>query len=376
MSRLVASAQPPSQSTMLTILWILLSFVLPVLGLHLPVSCPRAKECQLALLSSNDALLECSISKAHWFFFGLDTGDKPISLSIISNTKQNPDGSLLIKNPSPFNTGLYECRDKNGNQVTGYKIDFQDIKRLHVTHIDLGQKPLANATLNLGHREVLYTRWEPWQKCNSCKSQGERKRLGYCYVKEPLEEPIPCGFYLGETKRYYDRVKPEMQVENCHEMCQGPQTSGDYVIFDNFRLTESDSTQLTCPFASIYRPVRWETNGTALTWRQQLSGEDLSSFMDLYSGGRQLQIFQPAIYRCFVQQELIAQFNPITSVDLLEAESQSKGPGQRQFGKADSVLRGLQLVLLMVLVLVVGGLLCKVVFRPIQGKKNQVLLVK
>ncbi|XP_059131837.1 protein FAM187B isoform X5 [Peromyscus eremicus] len=98
--------------------------------------------------------------------------------------------------------------------------------------------------------------------------------------------------------------------------------------------------------------------------------------MDLYSGGRQLQIFQPAIYRCFVQQELIAQFNPITSVDLLEAESQSKGPGQRQFGKADSVLRGLQLVLLMVLVLVVGGLLCKVVFRPIQGKKNQVLLVK
>ncbi|XP_059131829.1 protein FAM187B isoform X4 [Peromyscus eremicus] len=124
------------------------------------------------------------------------------------------------------------------------------------------------------------------------------------------------------------------------------------------------------------RPVRWETNGTALTWRQQLSGEDLSSFMDLYSGGRQLQIFQPAIYRCFVQQELIAQFNPITSVDLLEAESQSKGPGQRQFGKADSVLRGLQLVLLMVLVLVVGGLLCKVVFRPIQGKKNQVLLVK
>ncbi|XP_037058201.1 protein FAM187B isoform X4 [Peromyscus leucopus] len=139
---------------MLTILWILLSLVLPGLGLHLPVSCPRAKECQLALLSNNDVLLECSISKAHWFFFGLDTGDKPISLSIISNTKQNPDGSLLIKNPSPFNTGLYKCRDKNGNQVTGYKIDFQDIKRLHVTHIDLGQKPLANETLHLGHREA------------------------------------------------------------------------------------------------------------------------------------------------------------------------------------------------------------------------------
>ncbi|XP_042124565.1 protein FAM187B isoform X3 [Peromyscus maniculatus bairdii] len=124
------------------------------------------------------------------------------------------------------------------------------------------------------------------------------------------------------------------------------------------------------------RPVRWEANSIPLTWREQLSGQDLSSFMDLYSGGRQLQIFQPAVYRCFVQQELIAQFNPIASVDLLGAESQSKRPGQRQFGKADPVLRGLQLVLLMVSVLVVGGLLCKVVFRPIQGKKNQVLLVK
>ncbi|OBS72791.1 hypothetical protein A6R68_12662 [Neotoma lepida] len=376
MPRLVASAQPPSQSTMLTILWILLSLALPVSGPHLPVSCPQAKECQLALLSNNDVLLECSISKAHWFFFGLDTDDKPISCSVISNMKENPDGSLLIKNPSPFNTGLYKCQDKNGNQVTRYKIDFQDIMRLHVTHIDLSQKPLTNETLNLGHREVLYTQWEPWQRCSTCESLGERKRLGYCYVKEPLEEPVPCGFYLGETKIYYARVKPEMQVETCYETCKGYLTGGDYVIFDNFRLTESKSTWLTCPLASIYRPVHWEANDIALTWQEQISGENLSSFMDPYSGGQQLQIFQPAIYRCFVEQELIAQFNPIASVDLLEAESQSKGPGQRQPGKADLVLRGLKLVLLMVFLLIVGGFLCKVAFRPVPGKKNQVLLVK
>ncbi|KAL1769033.1 FAM187B [Sigmodon hispidus] len=366
---------------MIAIPWILLSFAVSVLGLHLPVSCPQATECQLALLSNNDVRLECSISNAHWFFFQLDKNDKTKNLSIF-DIQQNPDGSILIQNPSPFNTGLYQCQDENGTLMNAYKIDFQDIAKLYVTHLNLGQKPLKNETLNLGHREILYTQWEPWQRCSNCQSPGERKRLGYCYIKEPLEEPVPCGLYLGATQAFYARVRPEIQVEACYEICEGPLTGGEYVIFDNFRFTEeSESTQIMCPFASIYRPVHWEANNTALTWQNQLSGEDTGSFMDLYSGGRQLQIFQPAIYRCFVEQELIAQFNPIAFVDLLDAERQSKSQGKRQFrvqqGKADSVLRGLKLMLMMVSVLIVGGVLCKVVFRPTRDKKrNQVLLVK
>lgn len=253
MCSLVASAQPPSQSTMVTILWLLLSFVLPGLGFHIRVSCPQTKECQLALLSQNNALLECNISTAHWSFSGLNKDGNPVNLSSLHNAEEDPDGDLLIQNPSPFNTGLYQCHDKNGTQVTSYRIDFQDITRLHTTHRNLGQKPLKNETLNLGHREIVYTQWGPWQECNTCESLGERKRLGYCYIKEPLEEPVPCGLYLGETKMIYFRVRPELQVENCYVICQHYLTGGDYVIFDNFRLTESDSAWLTCPSASIYR---------------------------------------------------------------------------------------------------------------------------
>lgn len=129
------------------------------------------------------------------------------------------------------------------------------------------------------------------------------------------------------------------------------------------------------------RPVHWEANDSSLTWQNQLSGQEISTIMDLHSGGQHLKIFQPATYRCFVEQELIAQFNPTPAVYLLEAERQSKAqePWQSRIqpGKADSVLRGLKLMLLIVSVLVIGGLLCKVVFRPICGKKrNQVLLVK
>lgn len=101
--------------------------------------------------------------------------------------------------------------------------------------------------------------------------------------------------------------------------------------------------------------------------------------MDPLSGGQQLRVVQPAIYRCFVEQELIAQFNPANPDNIMEFERRSKGKewSRKQPGKADSVLRGLKLMLLMLSVLVVGAFLCKVVFRPSQGKKrNQVLLVK
>lgn len=240
---------------MVTILWILLSLALPVSGLHFSVSCPQTKECQLALLSQNSVLLECSVSTPHWSFSEVNRDGYPGGLSSDISVVKEPRGGLLIQNPSPFNTGLYQCRDENGTVLASYRIDFQDISRMHTTHIQLGQKPLMNITLNLGHNEMVYTRWEPWQECSSCGKPGERKRLGYCYIKEPLEKPVPCGLYLGERRMHYLQLRPEMQVESCRVNCpHTPTGGGDYVVFDSFRFKEeSESAWLTCPTASIYR---------------------------------------------------------------------------------------------------------------------------
>lgn len=129
------------------------------------------------------------------------------------------------------------------------------------------------------------------------------------------------------------------------------------------------------------RPVIWEANNTPLTWQGQLSGQDVSTILDPSNGGRRLQVFQPAIYRCFVQQELVARFNPRPSPDVLEIlqkeeVGQQPEAGQARKGKADTVLKGLQLMLLVGTFLGLLGVLLKL-FRPSQSKRrNQTLLVK
>ncbi|XP_060041720.1 protein FAM187B isoform X3 [Erinaceus europaeus] len=126
------------------------------------------------------------------------------------------------------------------------------------------------------------------------------------------------------------------------------------------------------------KPIIWEADGVPLTWQGQLSGQDLSTMLDPSNGGRRLQVFQPAIYKCFVQQELVARFNPKADMEKLESPWKvgARPRLQPHKGKADLVLQGLKLMLLVGLALgLLGGLfkfLC-----PARGKwGDQVLLVK
>ncbi|XP_036895484.1 protein FAM187B-like [Sturnira hondurensis] len=379
MSRVVLSPLPQFQSTMLSTLWLLLSFAVSLLGSYVSISCPHGKRCQRALLSNNDIFLHCSSPGAQWHYFLQDGTNWSSPILSISNIETMPEGGILIRSPLPSQTGLYNCIDKKGIQVVQYEIDFQDVSTLHITHRGLGQAPLQNETLSLGQKELIFTQWEPWQDCNRCGEPGERKRLGYCYIQEPLEKPTPCQLYLGNAVLWSNRMRPEMQIEACHVQCKTSDVEN--VFLDNFELSEeSGSAWLTCPFGSIYRPIIWESNSTHLTWQGQLSGQDVSTVLDPSSGGRRLQVFQPAIYRCFVQQEFMARFNPKPSLDTLEVLQREKARQQQETREVwkgkDSILQGLKLTLLTGTVLVLFGVLLKL-FCPSQSKRsNQVLLVK
>ncbi|XP_061243965.1 protein FAM187B isoform X1 [Bos javanicus] len=379
-SRVGPSPLSQSQSTMLTTLWLLLCFALPVHESPFPISCPNHKHCQLALLSNNDIILHCNAPGAQWQFL------TPLKTTWANNSTTNLNmvtmlnGNLLIKNPLPSHTGIYNCNDKDGKKVMRYEIDFQDVVTLHITHKDLDQKPLQNESLSLSSKQFVFTHWEPWQDCNRCGEPGERKRLGYCYIQESLENPMPCWLYLGDEKLWSSRLRPEMQVETCHIPCT--LIDAKYVIFDNFQLRNKvGSAWLTCPLGSIYRPVLWEANNFSLTWKDQLSGKSISTIMDSSNGGSWLQVFQSAIYRCFVQQELMAQFNSKVSVDPLKFLVPEKSKQQPEAEKtrkenASSVLKGLNVMMLVGTVLTVLGCLFKQ-FRFSQSRKrNKMFLVK
>ena len=134
-------------------------------------------------------------------------------------------------------------------------------------------------------------------------------------------------------------------------------------------------------FVLLCRPILWEADNIPLTWQSQLSSQDLDTILEPSNGGKQLRVFQPAIYKCFVQQELMARFNPVpfpgTAETLREKEGgPHRGKGKTQEGKASSILKGLKLLLLLGTVLGLLGVLLKI-FHPSQGKSSdQVLLVK
>ncbi|XP_055266942.1 protein FAM187B-like [Moschus berezovskii] len=129
------------------------------------------------------------------------------------------------------------------------------------------------------------------------------------------------------------------------------------------------------------RPVFWEANDLSLTWKDQLSSKSISTIMDTSNGGSWLQVFQPAIYRCFVHQELMAQFNSKVSVDPLKFLSPEKSKQQAEAEatrkeKANSVLEGLSMMILVGMVLAVLGCLLKQFHFSQSRRINKMLLVK
>ncbi|XP_016076441.1 PREDICTED: protein FAM187B [Miniopterus natalensis] len=378
MSRVVPGPLPQSQSTMMITLWLLLSFAVPLLGFYVSISCPPGKKCQQALLSNNDIFLYCNSSKSQWYYYFLQGGARwskhPTS---VSNIETMPGGSILIRRPLPSQTGFYSCLDEKNLQVVQYEIDFQDVSTLHITHRGLGQKPLQNETLSLGSKEIIFTNWEPWQDCNSCGKPGERKRLGYCYIQEPQEKPMPCSLYLGSSRLWSSRMRPEMQIEACHVQCQ---LNIEDITFDDFKLNEeSGYAWLTCPLGSIYRTIIWEADKTPLTWQGQLSGKNVSAHLEPSSGGSQLQVFRPAIYTCFVQHRFAARFNPRPELDALEVLQREKARQQkeaREAQKGKNILTALKLMLVVATVLGPLGLLLKLLCPSRSRRRSRLLLVK
>lgn len=106
----------------------------------------------------------------------------------------------------------------------------------------------------------------------------------------------------------------------------------------------------------------------------------MSTVLDPSNGGTQLLVFRPAVYRCFVQQQMRAQFNPRTNVDTLELLQREEARRQQEAEKVrkrkTGSLKGLKLLLLGGTGLGLLGMLLRLFYPKRSKKRSQALLMK
>nr|XP_025039563.1 protein FAM187B [Pelodiscus sinensis] len=280
-------------------------------GISLPVPCLLGRPCTLALISDNPVTLRCPGTPQQgpisWQYVDPSRrGERPATfirtghpLALIPTRAKLwrlrlktrlLEGDLQIVDPGVEDSGIYTCRQGDAT-LAYYEVDFQDAKRLHISHASLGEAALANTTVKLagGARGQLLPAWAPWQPCDRCGGPGERKRVGFCYawlVSRP-EGPLPCGL----AGRGLPQRGPELRVESCEVPCDRAYVSGQdepsrppLLVITRYRALPRAGARLRCPMASIYSPVYWQEGPTALTW-QDLRQRNRSISLDQVTGG-------------------------------------------------------------------------------------------
>uniref|UniRef100_A0A7M4EM64 Family with sequence similarity 187 member B n=1 Tax=Crocodylus porosus TaxID=8502 RepID=A0A7M4EM64_CROPO len=260
--------------------------------------CPRDRPCTVPAISLNPVTLLCpgGPGTVTWL------RTSPLRLLRFSGgARLLPGGALRLAAPWPRDSGVYTCR-RGDATVACYELAVQDVGQLHVSHMGHGQVPLSP-------RWPLFTAWAPWQACDRCGVPGERKQVGFCYATQPRGLPRPCGL----TGASHPPRGPELRVKGCWVPC-GWRRGGDKprgaprLLLTHYPLHSAEETRLRCPAASIYSPVAWQANTTALNRLQAGAG---APRLDEASGGAVLVLppgATPSTYHCYVGGHLAALF--------------------------------------------------------------------
>ncbi|KAM9037363.1 protein FAM187B [Sarcophilus harrisii] len=281
------------------------------------LSCPSGSHSCLAFITPNPTTLSCPAKDSTWFF-------QPLFHSFPRKKLVIPEasGDLHLLHTSTERSGTYICQDEAGNTRAVYNVDFQDGAKLYLSHSELEQQPLKNQTVGNSSQWTLFTQWGPWQACDRCGIQGERKRVGLCYARR-LEQPeLPCG--LADLSPQELQRGPELQIESCFVPCgpNGPEST--VVLYGTYNLEDNSTVWLSCPFATIYRPVSWEAKDISPTWLQQLSPNNSGPILDLPSGGSRLRVTTSGTYRCYVSRKLVGRFDAAWTHNTPVAHSRSE----------------------------------------------------
>ncbi|XP_027711108.1 protein FAM187B [Vombatus ursinus] len=325
------------------LVFLYLSF--PGLGALESLRCPPGGHSCLAFITPNPTTLSCPTKDSTWFF-------QPLSHPFPRKKLVVPEvsGDLHLLHTSTDQSGTYSCQDEAGNTRAVYNVDFQDGAKLYLSHSGLEQQPLRNQTVGNITQWTLFTRWGPWQACDHCGVQGERKRVGLCYATRS-DHGLPCG--LADLSPQKLQRGPELQIESCFVPCEHNSPESTVVLYGTYKLEENSTVWLSCPFATIYRPVSWESDNISPTWLQQLAPNNSGPILDLPSGGSRLQVSTSGTYRCYVGRKLVGRFDPTRTHNTPVA------PARSEFVHIYSVIETVMVMAVLLLILLSFIQMCR-----------------
>ncbi|KAK6469705.1 protein FAM187B-like [Huso huso] len=318
-------------------------------SMEIPLACGADWPCLLALATSSPASLVCpnasEYSDVFWQYQNLSSRNHslPETIATLKGIDEKLDDpflvdlqsrvqiileELVIKAARVEDSGVYLCQRRN-KTLAHYEVDFQDATDLHVSHADLEQETLKNVTVDLenGTQAEIFTLWGDWQPCDRCGGTGERKKVGFCYVRmvpapTGMEETAPCGLMklkLGGLLRNASFGRgPEIRIQTCYENCSDDIEETleslellSMAIVKPYETSVYSTATLNCPSASIYSPIYWERDSCSLTHLGLLLHNGSHS---VDSGGgtyliRNVSSADTGLYRCFVNRQLSDSFN-------------------------------------------------------------------
>ncbi|XP_026119574.1 Ig-like V-type domain-containing protein FAM187A [Carassius auratus] len=195
--------------------------------------------------------------------------------------------SLLIFRAQKADSGHYICGTASGEFFYGYDVDVQEVRQV-LFPWSVKQRTQVQEAEPLSikaEKFQVFTRYEPWSKCDRCDVRGEQMRGGLCYVKSiylhvryqrESDTEAPCGSsavpqQFGLSGSGYGA---KLEVRNCHTPCPPkPTTSPErqallkFLEFDDrspsgvtihfhSHPTGSDLV-MTCPGAKPQYAVAW-----------------------------------------------------------------------------------------------------------------------
>ncbi|XP_055487011.1 protein FAM187B-like [Leucoraja erinacea] len=349
------------------------------------VACYPNRPCQVPFLTKNPATLLCPNGPTHpggvaWVYYNMTepdtkamvlvgTGEETLKVEALLDLRARCMLSwphLVIRSATVRDAGVYLC--KSGNRTLAYyEVDMQDAENVHISGKSIGVSSLPSRFLEVGglHLE-LFTVWNAWEDCDRCGVPAERRRVGFCYVREVLgdQKPVPCGLWALAKRLLLPRRPPELGLEPCIVPCVTSPPFADHfrklelpgrkfvplqhsgvLLIDTYLVNVNGNVSFKCPGASVYTPVSWRRNSTDVS-RANLSRRRGSTHaLDDVTGRsiytiKGVQRADEGVYRCYVSEELAGSFH----LKVLEPNERRAAAGTSAMGLVWYTLAALALI--------------------------------